>query len=157
MFSEIHLGMPKRNFTTLEEFRANLHREGATLVELSGKKVPCLLVSQRDYEDIMQRLYGKTVRAEPILDIFYDGKDVFVDVQITFAGTDFDRNYLLYANDMLEFFEALADSGLFGIAPAKPGYPSDQSVFMIQLPRTEGAEKALEIIKANSKQRSDTN
>lgn len=147
--------MPKRNFTTLEEFRANLHQEGATLVEVSGRKVPCLLVSRQAYDELMQRLYGRTVRAEPVLDIFYDGNDVFVDVQIVFSGTDFDRNYLLYANGMLEFFEALADSGLIAIAPDASAHDSSSTVFMIQLPKRDAAEKALEIIRQNSRRKPD--
>jgi hypothetical protein len=143
--------MPKRNFTTLEEFKANLHREGATLVEFSGSKVPCILLDQKKYEDMLQKIYGKKVRADTLLDIFYDGQDVFVDVQIKFAGADFEENFLLYANDMLEFFDALAESGLISLAPDSSAYTNSQNVFMIQLPKKDAAEKALEIIKSNAK------
>ena len=109
--------MPKRNFTTLEEFKANLHKEGATIVEFSGSKVPCILVNQKKYEEMLQRVYSKKVRAEALLDIFYDAQDVFVDVQVKFLDTDFEENYLLYANNMIGFFEALAESGLISLAP----------------------------------------
>ena len=143
--------MPKRNFMTLEEFKANLHREGATLVEFSGSKVPCILLDQKKYEDMLQEIYGKKVRADTLLDIFYDGQDVFVDVQIKFAGADFEENFLLYANDMLEFFDALAESGLISLAPDSSAYTNSQNVFMIQLPKKDAAEKALEIIKSNAK------
>jgi hypothetical protein len=142
--------MPKRNFSTLEDFKANLHKEGATLVEFSGSKVPCILLSQKKYEEMLQKVYGKKVRADTLLDIFYDGRDVFVDVQIKFAGTDFEENYLLYANDMIEFFEALAESGLISLSPDS-SYTNSQNVFMIQLPKKDAAEKALEIIKTNAK------
>jgi hypothetical protein len=144
--------MPKRNFTTLEEFKANLHREGATLVEFSGSKVPCILLEQKKYEDMLQKIYGKKVRADTLLDIFYDGQDVFVDIQIKFAGADFEENFLLYANDMLEFFDALAESGLISLAPDSSAYTNSQNVFMIQLPKKDAAEKALEIIKSNAKE-----
>lgn len=143
--------MPKRSFKTLEEFKTNLHREGATLVEFSGSKVPCILVGQKKYEEILQKVYGKKVRADTLLDIFYDGRDVFVDVQIKFADTDFDENYLLYANDMIEFFEALAESGMLSVSPDSSAYTNSQNVFMIQLPKKEAAERALEIIKTNAK------
>jgi hypothetical protein len=143
--------MPKRNFSTLEEFKANLHKEGATLAEFSGSKVPCILLGQKKYEEMLQKVYGKKVRADTLLDIFYDGQDVFVDVQIRFAETDFEENYLLYANDMMEFFEALAESGLISFAPDSSAYTNSQNVFMIQLPKKDAAEKALEIIKANAK------
>jgi hypothetical protein len=143
--------MPKRNFTTLPEFQANLHKEGATLVEFSGSKVPCILISQKKYDELLQKLFGKKVRADTLLDIFYDGQDVFVDVQIKFLDTDFEENYLLYANDMLEFFEALAESGMMSLAPDSPAYTNSQNVFMIQLPKKDAAERALEIIRTNAK------
>ena len=145
--------MPKRNFNTLEEFKANLHKEGATIVEFSGSKVPCILVNQKKYEEMLQRVYSKKVRAEALLDIFYDEQDVFVDVQVKFLDTDFEENYLLYANNMIGFFEALAESGLISLAPDSSAYTNSQNVFMIQLPKKDAAEKALEIIKANAKKR----
>lgn len=143
--------MPKRNFKTLEEFKSNLHKEGATLVEFSGSKVPCILLGQKTYEEMLKKVYGKKVRADTVLDIFYDGQDVFVDVQIRFAETDFEQNYLLYANGMIEFFEALAESGIISLAPDSSAYTNSQNVFMIQLPKRDAAEKAFEIIKANAK------
>ena len=146
--------MPKRNFGTLEEFKANLHREGATLVEFNGSKVPCILISQKKYDKILNKVYGVQVRADTVLDIFYDGQDVFVDVQIKFLKTDFEENFLLYANDMLEFFEALAESGLVAIAPDSYAYTNSNNVFMIQLPKKDTAERALEIIKTNVKKHS---
>ncbi|HEV8406134.1 MAG TPA: hypothetical protein VGQ13_09560 [Nitrososphaera sp.] len=145
--------MPKRNFRTLEEFKANLHKEGITLVEFSGSKMPCILVNQKKYEEMLHRGYNKKVRADALLDIFYDGQDVFVDVQIKFLDTDFEANYLLYANNMIEFFEALAESGLISLAPDSSAYTNSQNIFIIQLPKKDAAEKALEIIKANAKKR----
>jgi len=143
--------MPKRKFSTLEEFKANLHKEGATLVEFSGSKVPCIVLNHKMYEEMLKKVYGKKVRADTMLDIFYDGQDVFVDVQIKFLDTDFEENYLLYANNMIEFFEALAESGLVSLAPDSSVYTNSQNVFMIQLPKKDAAKKALEIIRSNAK------
>lgn len=145
--------MPKRNFATLEEFKANLHLEGATLVEFSGGKVPCILMSQKKYEEMLGKIYGKRVSADTLLDIFYDGQDVFVDVNVKFAGMDFEENFLLYANDMLEFFDALAESGVVAMGPSENTYANSQNVFMIQLPKKDAAQRALAIIKANAKSR----
>jgi hypothetical protein len=108
--------MPKRNFSTLEEFKAHLHRDGATLVEFSGTKVPCIVLNSKGYEQILSNVRDKKVRVDALLDIFYDGRDVFVDVQVKLLGTEFDQNFLLYANGMVEFFEALAESGLISFA-----------------------------------------
>jgi hypothetical protein len=143
--------MPKRNFRTLEEFKAHLHQNGATLVNISGGKVPCILLSPTEYEQLIYRTYQGKIRVDTMLDIFYDGHDVFVDVQLKLLGTNFDYNFLLYANDMVEFFEALAESGIISLAPDSPVYLNSQNVFMIQLPKKEAAEHALDIIKTNLK------
>lgn len=146
--------MPKRNFKTLEEFKAHLHTDGATLVEFSGSKVPCILLNPKKYEQILYNVRDRKVRVDTLLDIFYDGQDVFVDVQIKLLGTEFDENFLLYANDMVEFFEALAESGLVSIAPDSQQQPNSQNLFMIQLPKKDAADRALDIIKANLKKHS---
>ena len=146
--------MPKRNFSTLEEFKAHLHTEGATLIEFSGSKVPCILMNSKKYEQLLYHTRDRKVRIDSVLDIFYDGQDVFVDVQVKLLGTEFDLNFLLYANDMVEFFEALAESGLISIAPDSQHHLNSQNLFMIQLPKKDAAERALEIIKANLKKNS---
>ena len=146
--------MPKRNFSTLEEFKAHLHTEGATLVEFSGSNVPCILMNSKKYEQVLYHTRERKVRVDTVLDIFYDGQDVFVDVQVKLLGTEFDINFLLYANDMVEFFEALAESGLISIAPDSQHHLNSQNLFMIQLPKKDAAERALEIIKANLKKHS---
>jgi hypothetical protein len=70
--------------------------------------------------------------------------------------------YLVYANDMLEFFQALSTSGLIAIAPEsdsssldltsseRPKLSSD-NLLVVQIPKKEAAEKALQIIITNSK------
>jgi hypothetical protein len=143
--------MPKRTFSTLEEFKAHIHREGASLVDFSGVKVPCILISSKKYEQILQNVYGKKVRTDTVLDIFYDGQNVFVDIQVKLLETEFEENFLLYANDMIEFFEALAESGMLSLAPDSLDRLNSQNLFIIQLPKKNAAEHALEIIKANSK------
>jgi hypothetical protein len=143
--------MPKRTFSTLEEFKAHIHREGASLVDFSGVKVPCILISSKKYEQILQNVYGKKVRTDTVLDIFYDGQNVFVDIQVKLLETDFEENFLLYANDMVNFFEALAESGMLSLAPDSLDRLNSQNLFIIQLPKKNAAEHALEIIKANLK------
>jgi len=74
-----------------------------------------------------------------------------IDEQLKFPNTALDENYLLHANDILEFFEALAHTGLIALAPDPSVTPNDSNVFMIQLPKKEPAENALQIIKAHAK------
>lgn len=146
--------MPKRNFSTLEEFKAHLHTEGAILIEFSGSKVPCILMNPKEYEQVLYNIRDRKMQVDTLLDIFYDGQDVFVDVQLKVLGTEIDQNFLLYANDMVEFFEALAESGLISLAPDSQDHLNSQNLFMIQLPKKDAAEQALEIIKANLKKHS---
>jgi hypothetical protein len=148
--------MPKRNFSTLEEFKADLHREGTMLVDFSGRKIPCILIDAKKYEQVLLKIRDRKIRVDTVLDIFYDGQDVFVDVQLKLLGTEFDENFLLYANDMVEFFESLAESGLISIAPnsQQQQHLNSQNLFMIQLPKKDAAERALEMIKANLKKHS---
>lgn len=143
--------MPKRNFSTLEEFKAHIHKEGVSLLDFSGTMVPCILMSPKKYEQVLHNVYGRKVRADTLLDIFYDGQNVFVDIQVKLLETEFEQNFLLYANDMVEFFEALAESGMISLAPDSQNHSNSQNLFMIQLPKKEAAESALGIIKANLK------
>jgi hypothetical protein len=146
--------MPKRNFSTLEEFKAHIHTEGASLVDFSGVKVPCILIKSEKYQQILHNVYEKKVRADTLLDIFYDGENVFVDIQVKLLDAGFEENFLLYVNDMIEFFEALAESGMLSFAPDSLDRLNSQNLFVIQLPKKDAAEQALEIIKANLKRQS---
>jgi len=146
--------MPKRNFSTLEDFKAHIHTEGASLVDFSGVKVPCILMKSEKYEQILHNVYEKKVRADTLLDIFYDGENVFVDIQVKLLDTGFEENFLLYVNNMVEFFEALAESGMLSFAPDSLDRLNSQNLFVIQLPKKDAAEQALEIIKANLKRQS---
>jgi len=85
-----------------------------------------------------------------LLNIFHDGRHVFVDIQMKFLNTDMQENFLLYANDMIEFFESLSETGLISLAPDPSSVSNSSNVFMIQLPRKEQAEKALQIIRKNA-------
>jgi hypothetical protein len=84
------------------------------------------------------------------LNIFHDGRHVFVDVQMKFLNTDLQENYLLYANNMIEFFESLSETGLISLAPDPSSISNSSNVFIIQLPKKEQAEKALQIIRKNA-------
>ncbi len=141
----------KRRFETLEDFLKNLHREGVTLIDFNGQKTPCILLNPNRFEEIMRSVYGKKLAVDTLLNVFHDGQDVFVDVKLNFLNTGIEENYLLYANDMLEFFESLTITGMIGIASNGSYSQNTSNIFMIQLPKKEAAENALRIIKANAK------
>ena len=144
--------MPKnRDFYTFDELASRLHKEGATLADFNGKKVPCIYIDAKRYDEIMTAICGKKLAVDTLLDIFHDGQDVFVDIRLKFLDVGLNENYLFYANDMLEFFEALSNTGLIALAPSISHGSSNSNIFMIQLPKIEAAENALEIIKSNIK------
>jgi hypothetical protein len=140
-----------RKFETLEDFLKNLHREGIALIDFNGQKIPCILINPNRFQEIMSSTYGKKLAVDTLLNVFHDSQDVFVDVKLNFLNMGIEENYLLYANDTLEFFESLTRTGIIGIA-SNASYPQNTSnIFMIQLPKKEAAENALRIIKANVK------
>lgn len=146
------MSSPEKNpHNTVDHFIKNLHREGASLIDFDGNKVPCIYLSSKRYDEIMNRIYGKKIIVDTLLNIFHDGHDVFVDIQLKFVDVGIIENYVLYANDMLEFFEALSNTGLIGLAPNSPSTSSRSNIFMIQLPKKDPAENALRIIRSNVK------
>ena len=143
--------MPENeNFYTFDELAKRLHKEGATLMDFEGKKIPCIYIDAKRYDEIMTAIYGKKLAVDTLLDIFHDGQDVFVDVRLNFLDVGIKENYLFHANGMLEFFQALSDTGLISLAPSLSGGNSS-NIFMVQLPKRELAENAFEIIKSNVK------
>ena len=137
-------------FQTLKEFFENLHKEGTGLLNYNGNKVPCIYVESNKYEDIIISTSGKKMAVDTLLNIFHDGTHVFVDIQMKFLDSDREEYFLVFANDMLEFFEALSKTGLIAIVPQMEYY-GNQNIFVIQIPKIESAEKAFEIIKSNAK------
>ncbi|HEY6883933.1 MAG TPA: hypothetical protein VI278_07850 [Nitrososphaeraceae archaeon] len=140
-----------RRFDTIDDFIKNLHKEGCTLIDFEGNKVSCIYINPTRYNEIMNAIYGKKLAVDTLLNIFHNGYDVFVDVKLKFLNIGINENYLLYANDMLEFFEALSNTGLLALAPSFSLTATNSNIFMIQLPKKEAAENAFEIIKANVK------
>lgn len=117
----------------------------------NGNNVPCIYVESKRYENIINRTYGKKLAVDTLLNIFHDGTHVFVDIQMQFRDSDRKEYFLVFANDMLEFFEALSKTGLIAIVPQREYSTTDQNIFVIQIPKIDSAEKAFEIIKSNAK------
>ncbi|MGA7691586.1 MAG: hypothetical protein WCA61_04685 [Nitrososphaeraceae archaeon] len=140
----------KRKFQTLKDFIKNLHKEGTGQLNYDGNNVPCIYVDSKRYENIISSTYGKKLAVDTLLNIFHDGTHVFVDIQMKFLDSNREEYFLVFANEMLEFFEALSKTGLIAIVPQMEYY-GNQNIFVIQIPRIESAEKAFEIIKSNAK------
>jgi hypothetical protein len=147
--------MPKRFFNTLEDFKNNLHRYDASLIDYDGYPIPCINIDSQRYDEIIIKVAGKKLAVDVLLDLFHDTKHVFVDIMMTYLDYDFDENYLLYANEMPQFFEALANTGMIAIAPATAQSASEGNLLVIQLPKKESALNAynqmISIIKTGKK------
>ena len=147
--------MPKRFFNTLEDFKSNLHRYDASLIDYNGYPIPCINIDSKRYDEIIIKVAGKKLAVDVLLDLFHDTKHVFVDIMMTYLDYGFDENYLLYANEMPQFFEALANTGMIAIAPDTAQSASEGNLLVIQLPKKESALNAynqiIGIIKAGKK------
>jgi hypothetical protein len=134
----------------LERLLARTHKE-ITLFDYNGIKVPCIILEEKRFDDIMKIIAGKPVSVETNLNILQDGLGhVFVDMSLNFSQGGMVEKLLLYANDFFEFFEALAESSLLALSSPRSEY-GKSNVFMIQLPKPERAVNALEIIKKGLK------
>jgi hypothetical protein len=151
-----------RVFDDLSDFLKNLHKGGTSIINFNDSKIPCININSDTYDEIINKVAGKKLAVDTLLNIFHDGVHVFVDIQLKFLNIGSEYCYLVYANDMLEFFQALSTSGLIAVAP-RPGSnsldltssqksnPSNGNLLVVQIPKKEAAEKALRIIMTNSK------
>ena len=129
----------------LEELLSQRHKE-VTLFDFEGKQVPCIVVDGKKFDDIMKVIAGKPVSVETNLNILQDGLGhVFVRVTLQFSYGNIEEKFLIYANEAVDFFEALAETAL--LALSSNSQFGSSNVFMIQLPRPERAENALDIIR----------
>lgn len=120
--------------------------EGITVFDFDGKPVPCIIFEEKKYDDLISNISGKPLSINTDLNILQDGLGhVFVEIVLTFSSNHMIEKILVNANKDLLFFQSLAKTSMIAISSPKSIYGKD-NVFMIQLPKPEKAESALEII-----------
>ncbi len=130
--------------------------EGVTIFDFDGKSVPCIILEERKYDELLSKVAGKSLSIDTDLNILQDGLGhVFVEVTFTFSQGGIVEKILINANKDILFFQSLAKTSMLAISSPKSSYGKD-NVFMIQLPKPEKAEDALKIIERGLKQ-SDSN
>ncbi|MGC1425478.1 MAG: hypothetical protein WA833_02105 [Nitrosotalea sp.] len=130
----------------LEKFLSERHKE-VSLFDFEGKKVPCIVLDEKKFDNVMKTIAGKPVSVETNLNILQDGLGhVFVKVTLQFSQGGMEEKFLIYANENVEFFEALAETAMLTLSSPDSQY-GNSNVFMIQLPRPERAENVLDIIR----------
>jgi hypothetical protein len=129
----------------LEKLLAQRHKD-FTVFDFNEKKVPCIILEEKRFDDIMKSVAGRPVSVETNLNILQDGLGhVFVRVTLDFSLSDIKEEFMFYANESMEFFESLADTSMLALSSPHSQYGSS-NVFMIQLPKPERAINALDII-----------
>jgi len=129
----------------LKRFLDQVH-DGINTFDFDGKETPCIELDEKKYDDMLSKVAGQSLSINTDLNILQDGLgNVFVEITLTFSRGDIVEKFLVNAKTNLKFFESLAKTSMFALSSPKSNYGKD-NVFMIQLPRPEKAQDALEII-----------
>ena len=131
----------------MEKLLERVHKDIDTL-DFNGKSVPRIILGDRKFDDIMSKIQGKAVSVNTNLNILQDGLGhVFVEITLDFSHGEIHEEFLVYANESLEFFESLANTTMLALSPPNYSEVNQDKIFMVQLPKPEKAIEALDIIK----------
>ncbi len=120
--------------------------DGITTFDFDGKKTPCIVIEEKKYDDVLSKVSGESLSINTDLNILQDGQgNVFVEVVLVFSKANIVEKFLVNAKTDLAFFESLAKTSMLALSSPHSQY-GKENVFMIQLPRPEKAQDALEII-----------
>jgi len=135
----------------LKKLSEQVH-DGVTTFDFDGKDIPCIILDERKYDDLISKVAGKSLAINTDLNILQDGLGhVFVEIVLTFSQGAIIEKILINANKYLTFFQLLAKTSMLALSSPKSNY-GRENIFMIQLPRPEKAENALEIIERGLKE-----
>ena len=120
--------------------------DGITTFDFDGKKTPCIVIEEKKYDDMLSKIAGESLSINTDLNILQDGQgNVFVEIALMFSKENIVEKFLVNAKTDLVFFESLAKTSMLALSSPHSQY-GKENVFMIQLPRPEKAQDALEII-----------
>ncbi|MDH3191982.1 MAG: hypothetical protein OEM18_04790 [Nitrosopumilus sp.] len=129
----------------LEKLISQSH-DNVTIFDFDDNSVPCIILEEKKYDEILSKVAGKSLSINTDLNILQDGLGhVFVEIVLNFSEGGIVERLMINANKHLIFFKSLAKTSMLALSSPKSHYGKD-NVFMIQLPRPEKAEDALEII-----------
>ena len=122
--------------------------DGITVFDFDGKETPCIVIEEKKYDEMLSKIAGHSLSINTDLNILQDGLgNVFVELTLEFSKGNIVEKFLVNAKTDLKFFESLATTSMLALSSPKSNYGKD-NVFMIQLPRPEKAQDALDIIHA---------
>jgi len=130
----------------MEKLLARVYKE-IDIFDFNGKNVPRIILDDRKFDDIMSKIQGKPVSVYTNLNILQDGLGhVFVEITLDFSYGEIHEEFLVYANESLEFFESLANTTMLALSPPSYSEVNQDKIFMVQLPKPEKAIEAIDII-----------
>ena len=131
----------------MEKLLERVHKD-IDVFDFNGKNVPMIILGDRKFDDIMSKIQGKAVSVNTNLNILQDGLGhVFVEITLDFSHGEIHEEFLVYANESLEFFESLANTTMFALSPPNYSEVNQDKIFMVQLPKPDKATEAIHIIK----------
>jgi len=139
----------------MEKLLARVYKE-IDIFDFNGKNVPRIILDDRKFDDIMSKIQGKPVSVNTNLNILQDGLGhVFVEITLDFSYGEIHEEFLVYANESLEFFECLANTTMLALSPPSYSEVNQDKIFMVQLPKPEKAIEAIDIIKNGLRKKSN--
>ena len=139
----------------IEQMLERVHKD-IGVFDFNGKNVPRIILTDRRFDEIMSKIQGKTVSISTDLNILQDGLGhVFVEIILNFSHGEIHEEFLIYANDSLEFFKSLANTTMFALSPPQYSEVNQDKIFMVQLPKPEKAFQALDMIKTGIQKKRD--
>jgi len=131
----------------MEKLLERVHND-IDIFDFNGKNIPRIILTDRKFDDLMSKIQGKAVSVNTNLNILQDGLGhVFVEITLDFSYGEIHEEFLVYANESLEFFESLANTTMFALSPPNYSEVNQDKIFMVQLPKPERAIEAIDIIK----------
>ena len=138
----------------MEKLLARVYKE-IDIFDFNGKNVPRIILDDRKFDDIMSKIQGKPVSVNTNLNILQDGSGhVFVEIMLDFSYGEIHEEFLVYANESLEFFESLANTTMLALSPPNYSEVNQDKIFMVQLPKPDKAIEAIDIIKNGLRKKS---
>lgn len=129
----------------LKRLLEQVHEE-ITIFDFNGQSVPCIILEEKKYDQLLSKVAGKALSINTDLNILQDGLGhVFVEIVFTFSEGNMIEKILVNANKDILFFQSLAKTSMVALSSPKSNY-GKENVFMIQLPKPEKAQDALKII-----------
>ena len=127
------------------------------IFDFNGQSVPRIILTDRRFDEIMSKIHGKPVSVNTNLNILQDGLGhVFVEIMLDFSHGEIHEEFLIYANESIEFFESLAKTTMFALSPPNYSEVNQDKIFMVQLPKPEKALEAIDIINNGLSKKSDS-